>query len=263
METFVNKAIHNGIINYLNYTNNLPINKIHLFEFWVIRVLSRICEEINIINPYKLGKEDIFKNNLLLFGMNNKEVALFIKYMDEYNSWLNSPNNNTKTNIPNKICEILINMILMKSEEREISSEDLELFNSFFFPTDAELLKIKSLIIKDTNRIPKLWNRKKAQFTKKIFLEIIPPKLLPASDYSRYGLLINEVKQLSNLKIKEINDKIKNEDAANSEGGRTKIDPYKLILTSGSGFVDTVVLLSIMATEIMIGLLIAFWFLRR
>ena len=53
------------------------------------------------------------------------------------------------------------------------------------------------------------------------------------------------------------------EDEENAEGGRTKIDPKRLILTSGSGFVDTVVLLSIMATEIMIGLLVAFWFLRR
>ena len=228
------------------------------------KVFSTYYDEINIINPYKLGKEDIFKNNLLIYGMNDKEIDSFVKYMNEYNTWLES-SNNSKTNILNKICEILINMILAKSDEREISSEDLAFFNSFFIPTDPELIKIKKLTTDDLDMIPKLWERKKAWFTQNIVLEVKPPELLSPEDYKRYGLSIDEVKQLSNLKIREINDNILKEDAENVEGGRTntKDEPLKLVLTSGSGFVDTVVLLSIMATEIMIGLLIAFWFLRR
>ena len=263
MEIFVNKAIHNGILNYLNFINNIDLNKVNIFEFWVIKILIRIYGEINIINPYKLGKEDSFKKNLLIFGLKASDVDLFIKYMDDYNNWLNSSTLVAKTNIPNKISAILINMILMKSLNQKISSEDIELFNTFFDPVDGELVKIRDVVVDDKIMIPQLWRRKKSQFEGKLILEVIPPDLLPASDYMRYGLVLNEVKQLSNLKIREINDKIIAEDADNAEGGRNKFDPRKLILTSGSGFVDTVVLLSIMATEIMIGLLIAFWFLRR
>ena len=263
MEIFVNSAIQNGIINYLNFINNKEINKIHIFEFWVIRVLVCIYGEINIINPYKLSKANSFKNNLLIFGLKEHEVNLFIKYMEEYDKWLNGPAGIKKTNIFNKISTLLINMLLIKSIKHNISSKDIELFNSFFDPEDKDLLKIKELMVEDKSLIPKLWKRKKGQFTEKLIFKEILPDLLEPSDYKRYGLSINEVKQLSNLKIKEINDKIINEERESSEGGRENFDPKRLILTSGSGFVDTIVLLSIMVTEIMVGLLIAFWFLRR
>ncbi len=263
MKIFVNEAINNGIFNYLNYVNNKPLNNENVYEFFVIKVLICIFGEINIVNPYKLGKEESFKSNLLLFGSNKKEVELFIKLMDDYNKWLHSPTVVKKTNIPNKISAILINMILLKSLKQEISDKDIALFDSFFAPIDGDMFKIQNLIIDDKKETPKLWHRKRGQLVGSLNLEIIPPDLLSANDYVRYGLSLTEVKQLSNLKIREINAKIQTEDAETNEGGKDKFDPKKLILTSGSGFVDTVVLLSIMATEIMIGLLIAFWFLRR
>ena len=76
--------------------------------------------------------------------------------------------------------------------------------------------------------------------------------------YQRHGLSINEVVQLSNLKINEINNIITSEEEDLNKS-KLKVKPIGLnvVLTSGSGFVDTLVLLSIMVTEIMVGFVIA------
>ena len=74
---------------------------------------------------------------------------------------------------------------------------------------------------------------------------------------------MEELKKLPNMKINEINDKILKQKAEEEAGGRAKFDPRKLVLTSGSGFVDTLVLLSIIVTEIMIGFLITLAIMRR
>ncbi|MDD2504893.1 MAG: hypothetical protein PHF21_01305 [Bacilli bacterium] len=263
MNIFINNGIHNGIISYLNFINNNEINNKHIYEFWVIRILIRIYGEINIINPFKLRKEESFKNNLLIYGLKEIEVDSFIKFMNEYDKWLNSPVEPAKTDIPNKINIILINMILLKKTINNIDKNDIECFDDFFCPEKGDMLKVQNLIMNEPYTTSKLWLRKKNSFNNDFKFQEITEQLLTENDYNRYGLILNEVKQLSNLKIREINNKIITEDSENNEGGRTKFDPKKLILTSGSGFVDTIVLLSIMATEIMIGLLIAFWFLRR
>ena len=262
MEIFINSAIHNGIQNYLNEVENIEVDKIHVFEFWVIKILVRIYDEINIVNPFKLGNIDSFKQNLAMYGLKDTEIDLFFKYMAEYDQWLNSATLVPKTELPTKIQGLLMNMILLKNSVQKLAPEEIEYFDDFFDPTTGDMVKIQNLIVADRALIPKNWRRKKLALEGGLIFEEVKPDLLPASDYKRFGLSINEVKQLSNLKITEINDKIKAEDAANEAGGRTKFDPKKLILTSGSGFVDTIVLLSIIATEVMIGLLIAFAFIK-
>ena len=73
--------------------------------------------------------------------------------------------------------------------------------------------------------------------------------------YEKHGLSINQVKQLSNLKVNEINNIIVNNEKNIKE--RSNFNPFKLVLTSGNGIVDTLVLFCIVRTEIFIGFLIA------
>ena len=81
--------------------------------------------------------------------------------------------------------------------------------------------------------------------------------MLCSEVYKKYGVSINEVRQLSNNAIDEINKQILTEENGSTVGGgRTKEKPLQLVLTSGNGFVDMIVLLSIMCTEIMIGIVI-------
>ena len=261
MKVFLNNGIHNGIINYINYIEGQEINKVHVFEFSVVKVLVSIYGEINIINPFKLGKEESFKKNLLLYGLKEPEMEMFIKYMGDYDKWLNTSHDKPQTNLPIMIENIMVNMVLFKSDFQKISSEEIKVYDNFFDPHEGDITKMQDLIIVDKTKIPSHWRRKRGQLERNITLEPIKPELLSPEIYERYGLSINKVKQLSNLKIKEINDTIEEEEA-NEGGSKPKFGPKTLVLSSGSGFVDTIVLLSIMSTEIMIGLLIAFSFLR-
>ena len=73
--------------------------------------------------------------------------------------------------------------------------------------------------------------------------------------YEKHGLSINQVKQLSNLKVNEINNIIVENEKEVKE--RNNFNPFKLVLSSGNGIVDTLVLFCIVITEIFIGFLVA------
>ena len=102
-----------------------------------------------------------------------------------------------------------------------------------------------------------MWVRKRNIYLYKhnyVFDEI-EPDLLTKTLYEKHGLSLNEVKQLSNLKVNEINSMIITEEENNEK--IHKLNPFKLVLSSGNGIVDTLVLFSIVLTEIFIGFLIA------
>ena len=261
MTDFINSSIQSGIEAYISKNEGNGYNKVHIFEFWIVKILVKIYGEADIINPFKLRSADAFKKNLSMYGLKTKDLEKFLKLLEEYNTWLNSSVLVPKTDVPIKIEQILITMILLKGTYQKISKEEIEFYNSFFDPSDGEKAKLNEMIFTDKALIPRTWRIKRSGLEDGLVLEEILPILLPASDYKKYGLEIDEVRKLSNSQIKKLNERIADEDNENTSGGEV-FDPKKLILTSGSGFVDTVVLLSIIATEIMIGLIIAFAFLR-
>lgn len=260
MKIFINESIHNGILNYLRLLENQNIDRVHIFELWVIKTLVNIYGQESIMMPFELNKEEIFRENLLSFGLSSEKINEFIKLMDDYSNWLNSPYLVTKTDLPTQIESLLIEMIVLKGNKQIIKPEEIEIYYSFFDPVEGDLAKYKDLVIQDKTLTPELW-RTQRKLLKDELIEEEEVKLLPASDYKRYGLDINEVKKLPALKINEINAKIEAESAAEADGQK-EFDPKKLILSSGSGFVDTIVLFSIIATQILVALLIAFAFMR-
>lgn len=262
MDIFINAAVNNGLKNYLKFLSGEAIDLVHVFEFQVIKTLVNIYGKVGITEPYKIGDPLEFKKTLTSYGLGENDYEAFIQFLNEYDLWLNSSNLVPKTDLPIEIAALMIKMVDLKNQQQKILPTELQDLDGFFDPTTGDMVKLQNLIITDKTVIPRLWREKKAEMDNPIPSETSAVELLAASDYKRFGLSIDEVKELSDLKIQEINDKILAEDAASAEGGQDKFDPKKLILTSGSGFVDTIVLLSIIATEIMIGLLIAFAFLK-
>jgi len=255
---FINSFIDNGISNYLLMKNDMIYEKEHTFEVYVIKALCKIYGEINIINPYKIHSENSFKCNLLMYGLAEKEMELLFSYFNLYENWLNSDNVG-KTDLTTKIEKILINMLLIKCRKRMINEEDLDWFSHFFDPVDNNLSKLHSLITLDNDAVPNYWKRKKMGLTNKISLVDIRTDLLAKDDYASYGINIKDVEKMSHDQVLELNDKIQEKE---KKGRNVLFKPKKIIISSGSGFVDTLMLLSIMATEVMVGLLIAFHFLR-
>ncbi len=258
MEVFINSTITNGINSFLEKDAS-KIDGAHTFENKVILILTKIYSEPDIINPFKLKNEKKFKENLGIYGLSENEIDRFISLMNIYGIWLNS-NRTNKNNILEDICLLLIKMIMLKNRFISISNEELKLYDEIFNLMNNKIRMIAQMSSVNPNKVSDIWQRKRIHIIKNntaMYLTIIEPKLLSSEIYKKYGVSINEVKQLSNNAIDEINKQIlMEENSTSTHGGRVKEKPLQLVLTSGNGFVDMIVLLSIMCTEIMIGIII-------
>lgn len=255
---FINSFIDNGIKNYLLLNDGKVYNNEHIFEIYVIKALCKIYGEINIINPFKIRSENSFKCNLLMYGFTEKEMDLLFLYFEKYEEWLNSENVG-KTDLTTKIEKILIDMILIKCRKRVVDEEDINFFDNFFDPVNNTFSKMHSLITIDNDVIPNYWKRKKLGLNNKVKLVDVRTDLLAKDDYASYGINIKDVEKLTHEQVVVLNNKIQEKD---KKSKNVLFKPKKIIISSGSGFVDTLMLLSIMTTEVMVGLILAFYFMR-
>lgn len=259
MNFFVNRAIDVGITNYLLKKNNEKYDKSHVFEVTVIEMLVNIYGEINIINPYKLRDSKSFIKNLQLFGLSSKNTYQFIDLMDTYYKWLIGTSKKS-TNLMEKIKFVLLQMVLNKAGEKELSNAEQKYYKAFFENKLLGLSELSSLMGDSNVNFYRMWNLKKNFLTGKLpqfNYNIILPDFFDEKKYKEFGISLNDMSKLSNETVEKINNKIVVEDAENKRKKSKFTIPLKLAITSGNGFVDTLVLLSVMATEIMIGIIIA------
>ena len=243
---FINQSISYGISNYMLIKQGKDYDKAHIFEVYIIRCLCKIYGDLNIINPYRINNENSFKSNLIMYGLKLSQMEEFINLMEEYSIWLNSEKLVGKTDITSKIEIILINMIIERNKHIRFNEDEIKFFDKYFDPINNNFATLHDLITKDVSIIPMYWNRKKSLLGGNIKFRLIRNDLLSSSTYDKYGL------------DREILEKMSEENKRSK-----KFIPKNIIITSGSGFVDTLMLLSIMTTEIMIGIMIALYFLRR
>lgn len=260
MELFINESIENGIKCYKEYQRFKTFDKKHLFEFYVIQIFVMLYGNIDILNSYELKNENSFINNLTRYGLSKKEARRCVELLGDYSKWLNSKNS-IKTSIIEEIKIIMVNMVILKGINSSISDNDYDYFNKFFMNELYGLDSIVNIVSDNPNSSIKYWKNKKAFLDgTTIKFQKIAPELLDEKSYEEYGLDVQKIKGLSNQSISQLNDKILIEDEKYKKKKNKFVLPLKVVITSGNGFVDTLVLLSVMATEIMIGLLIAFSF---
>ena len=259
---FINDSISNGISNYLLIKQGKDYDKAHIFEVYVIRCLCKIYGDLNILNPYRINNENSFKSNLIMYGLKVSEMEEFVSLMEEYSKWLNSEKQVGKTNITSKIEILLINMLIYRNKSIKFSDEEIQFFDKFFDPTNNNFATLHNLITKDVSIIPMYWNRKKSLLGGDIKFKLIRKDLLSSSTYNKYGLDKETLENMSEEKVRNINNRILEKEKEENKRSK-KFIPKNIIITSGSGFVDTLMLLSIMTTEIMIGIIIALYFIRR
>ena len=258
---FINDSISNGISNYLLIKNGKDYDKAHIFEVYVIRCLCKIYGDINILTPYRIDNENSFKSNLIMYGLKVSEMEEFISLMNDYSKWLNSEKNVGKTDLTSKIEIILINMIIERNKSNKFTDEELEFFDKYFDPKNNNFATLHNLITKDVKIVPMYWNRKKALLNNNMKFKLIRNDLLSSSTYDKYGLDKDDISKMSEEKVRNINNRILEKEKEDNKRNK-KFIPKNLIITSGNGFVDTLMLLSIMTTEIMIGIMIALYVLR-
>ena len=258
---FINDSIDSGISNYLLIKEEKDYDKAHIFEVYIIRCLCKIYGDINILNPYRIGNSNSFKSNLIMYGLPVKDMEEFIKLMDDYSKWLNSKQNVGKTDLTSRIEILLINMIIERNKAIKFTDQEIAFFDKYFDPKNNNFATLHSLITKDINVIPMYWARKKVLLDNNLKFKRIREDLLSSDLYSKYGIDKDDMSKISDERVRNINSRIlDNEKLKEKRNG--KFNPKSVIITSGNGFVDTLMLLCIMTTEILVGILIALRFIR-
>lgn len=258
---FINPAIEYGIKSYMNYKEQKSFPIIYTFEMNVIKVLTIIYGEKSILLPYKIDNEKAFECNLLMYDLKETDMKNFLKYMNDYYEFMKNYKSEKKaTGLTTEVEKILMEMIIKRSKRKEFSQAEIEEFDRIFNPIDGNLKKIKSLVSANNGLIVRAWESNKFELTNtQIKMIAVHPNLLSREEYNKYGYDIRTIASLSEEEINKINQVI------NIEENRTYIQKDKkrvfkrnsIVLTTGNGFVDKLMLLSIIATELMIGMIIA------
>lgn len=253
MDVFINKAISNGINCYLLKSSNKSYYVGYYYELVIVEILISIYGEFNIVNPYKIKYDKLFINNLKVYGLTSEDLGMFFDALDDYDKWLGS-SNGVKSSCVNIINNILVKMILLKNLHSRISYDEIMFYDNYLGCKDIRFTRVMSTVCDDYLDSVRFWNRKKNIYlSNRVFiLSRIEADFLSNTMYERHGININQIRMLSNLKVNEINNIIKDD-----ESNVSRKSPFRLVLTSGSGIIDTIVLFSIVLTEIFIGFLIA------
>lgn len=259
---FINPAIEYGIKSYMLYKEQKSFPIIYTFEMNVIKVLTIIYGEKSILLPYKIDNEKAFECNLLMYDLKENDMKNFIKYMNEYYEFMQNYKSEKKaTGLTTEVERLLMEMIIKRSKRREFSQEEINEFDKIFNPIEGDLKKIKSLVSSNNGLIVRAWESNKFELTNtQIRMMAVHPNLLSRQEYSKYGYDIRTIASLSEEEINKINQMIsieENRTLMQSEKKSIFKRRNSLVFTTGNGFVDKLMLLSIIATELMIGMIIA------
>lgn len=255
---FINSAIEYGIRSYLLDKEGMKFERIHTFEMHVIKTLTIIYGEKSILLPYKIDNEVAFKCNLLMYGLKDTEMEDFIKYMDEYYNFMQNYKSEMKaTGLMNEVETILLSMITKRGKKYPYTDEELKEFDSIFNPTNGELKQLKQLISSNQGLIVREWANQKEELTNtQIRLKAINPNLLDPKVYFKYGYDIKTIAELSEKDINEVNNIIIREENQLYKMTNNVKMKQKLVLTTGYALLDLLIILSIIATELMIGVIV-------
>ena len=240
-ELFVNDAMDYALTMYTRSKERKFSPIYNSFLVVVIRALCSIYGKLDITNPFLTKNEYGFNQNLERFGYEWDNLAKFYEHMQAYYEWAKA---SSKSQVISKSKEFVL------IQKQLIDMLACKIGDNIDF-LDEEVGKLSKYLYTEDNPDPKfqLFNIQVAENTKtvkKYLNSMIENKKTPVEILGG----IEKVKNLS--KPGDEKDEVYRlieADMKNEPGRRAAnmVKP-KLLLTSGSGFVDTILLVSIITT---------------
>lgn len=264
-KVFINNAFTKACDCYLDSNDNVKGVMYNSFLVVVIRMLVSIYSELDIINPKVMGDEDLLKVNLCKFGYSKMDVEVFLSNMELFYEFENV-NNNDKFRKRNPyfiiIQKELIDMFIKKKLNFYITNDEVrEFYDLLYTPYATNPLRVSFnyLHAKDILKIDRYF-----RIEMKENVKIILPKekhLLNALAYEMINYNYDYVKNLDSSEIDKINSQVYDyfkirENAINKEYLLEKeierIVKENNKVTSGNGYVDILLVLSVICTVLML-----------
>ena len=276
-EYFVNIAFDKSIKSYLNYKDNKDSVSYNTFPVVVIRLLALIYGKLDILNPYYLKNNIAFMNNLCRYGITNSEIALFKDdFLRAYEFEEDNKSRKIKLRNPyfTTIQKYLVNMFVAKKKNQEVSLLEEEKFLDLIYSTHTKnpyRISYNYLNSDDVNFIEKYYYSKlnELDITRELTLDKTISGNLNLEALNLLGLNLSNLKNMSNEEINEAQNKAYeyfevDAQSINRDSELNKaVDYYKLYgkkITTGNGYVDILLLMSVIITSLSVISIIIFSF---
>ncbi len=269
---FINEALHTAITNYLKFKNYPSRAEFHSFFVIVVRALNAIYGELDIENPYRTNNERGFDTNLKKFGFSDAKLQDFKNQMQLY--FQNGNDISICKDAFLNIQKLLIEMFALRKSQVAVTEEEIAQFKSLLYTRYDTIPAKASLYNKltpNSDEVLHYFNSKLFEVQHKFVFTEYKDIALSSEAYQLAGFNAVEVMNMKDEEIENINNKvyhffrIKDTDLNKRNRLQDAINYYKKYgntITTGNGYVDLLLLLSFIATGLMLVVLIAIQFMR-
>ena len=252
---FVNKFLTIGMNDYF-YSGN-PAS----FERHIVECLCDVYGTTYLKKAFDEGNENEFYNTFIKYCAKPELYDQFLQNCREFEESIDNATHGDKNSYGSYIEIILIKLFLRKSLYKKPTAEEISHFENDLL-NNFQMIKWHLANNETPNRTREEWNAKKRILSDDVELIEIKPEYLDGYTYAKFGIDLERVKEMDYRMVNELNNYIKTRILESQE--ETKEIPKKMKLTpntvisSGNGFVDALMIVSIIATELSVGLIYSF-----
>lgn len=265
---FINEAFDTGIKSFLECENKKDSLLYNSFLVVVIRVLAFIYGKLDIVNPYYLKNNVALINNLSKYGVNKSDILnMFEELLLYYKIESEDYNKKFKRKNPHftKVQEYLVDMFIMKKRNSQVSYQEEEEFLELIYTThtkNAYQISYNYLVSNDPGFIEKYYYSKlNNQDVTRVDLDKTISKNINLEALNFMGINLSNIHNLSESEIMDAQDgayryfDIDVDSTNRDEELKKAMNYYKTYgrkVTTGNGYVDILLLMSVIATSISI-----------
>ena len=268
---FINEAFTKAINDYLSSVENPKGVVYNSFLVIVIRLLIVLYSELDIVNPMVINDEELLKNNLAKYGYSKNDLEMFLSDLQVYYD-IEKENENKMIKMQNPyfitIQKELIDMLIAKKLNFHLKEKEVQDFYDLLYtPYSKNPLQVSYNFLM-TDNVLEIDNYFRKQMKENVKMVVPREKhLLNVKAYELLNYSMDQINSMDANEIDQVNHQVYDyfkirENAINKEYLLDKaieaIEREKNKVTSGNGYVDILLVMSIICTVIMVVGIITF-----
>lgn len=264
-KVFINDSFNKALNDYTSsneYPKGITYNS---FLVVVIRLLIIIYNELDILNPLLMNDERLLKENLSKFGYTPDQVNEFFADLQRYYEIeLKNEQNDIKIKNPFFISvqKKLIDMFIVKKLNFHLTQEETnEFYELLYTPYSKNPLRVSYnlLTAEDVLEIDRYFKKQMNDNVKVIIPE--EKEYLNVKAYEILNYSMEDIRKMSGEEVNKVNSQVYDyfkirENAINKEylleKALEELERENNKVTSGNGYVDILLVLSVICTVVML-----------
>ena len=247
---FVNEFMTIGVYDFFNSGNASS------FESHIIECLCDVYGKDNIKNCYSEMDGNAFYSLIVKYCSPDLYDQLLYN-CKQFEDYKDSNDNKYASYLEIIVAKMFIKKCIINGfTDEEVAHFENDLLKNF------HIIQWYSTHSSNPNQTLEEWTRLKSALDDNVELIEVKPEYLDAYTYAKYGIDLAKVKQMDYRMVKELNSYIKSrmleEEQKEIEGVKKKKLTLNTSISSGNGFVDALLIISIIATELSVGLIYLF-----